>query len=139
MVMTKGYEPKVTTCLNAFEGVNPQLVFTLKQCARLLKYVPPPFDHEQEILQDIEKIIDLNERLVQKKTEFLHQSVRLMAEKLSDKELVSFKEMIIANSVQVDALAQLIIKKQLITKNDFCAKLKAVQIRYECKAKEKVV
>jgi hypothetical protein len=34
-----------------------------------------------------------------------------MVEKLDDKELVNFKEMLIANSIQVDALAQLLIEK----------------------------
>jgi len=32
-----------------------------------------------------------------------------MAEKLDPSELVSFKELLIANSIQVDALAQLLI------------------------------
>ena len=35
-----------------------------------------------------------------------------MAELLDDKELVSFKEMLMANSIQVDALAQLLIEKR---------------------------
>ncbi len=34
-----------------------------------------------------------------------------MAEKLNEKELVSFKEMLVANSIQVDAVAQLLIEK----------------------------
>ena len=34
-----------------------------------------------------------------------------MAERLDDKELVSFKEMLIANSIQIDAVAQLMIEK----------------------------
>lgn len=42
-----------------------------------------------------------------------------MAEKLEEKELVSFKEMIFANSIQVDALAQLLINKGLITEVAF--------------------
>jgi hypothetical protein len=50
-----------------------------------------------------------------------------MAEKLDDKELVSFKEMLIANSIQVDALAQLLIEKGLITEEEFYGKLKEVQ------------
>jgi len=47
-----------------------------------------------------------------------------MAEKLSAKELVSFKEMLIANSIQVDALAQLLIEKGIITRDEFFTKLK---------------
>ena len=56
-----------------------------------------------------------------------------MAEKLNDKELVSFKEMLIANSIQVDALAQLLIEKGIITEQEFFTKLKMVQMEYENK------
>jgi len=56
-----------------------------------------------------------------------------MAEKLDDKEMVSFKEMLMANSVQVDALAQLLIEKGIISKEEFFTKLKQVQAEYEGK------
>ena len=56
-----------------------------------------------------------------------------MAEKLNDKELVSFKEMLIANSIQVDALAQLLIEKEIISEQEFFTKLKMVQMEYERK------
>ena len=56
-----------------------------------------------------------------------------MAEKLNDKELVSFKEMLIANSIQVDALAQLLIEKEVFSEQEFFTKLKMVQIEYESK------
>jgi len=39
-----------------------------------------------------------------------------MAEKLDSKELVLFEELLTANSIQVDALAQLLIEKGIITK-----------------------
>ena len=53
-----------------------------------------------------------------------------MAYKLDPKELVSFKEMLMANSMQVDALAQLLIEKGIITEEEFYRKLKAVQADY---------
>ncbi len=56
-----------------------------------------------------------------------------MAEKLNDKELVTFKEMLMANSIQVDALAQLLIEKGLITEEEFYAMLKKVQGEYQSK------
>ena len=56
-----------------------------------------------------------------------------MAEKLNDKELVSFKEMLIANSIQVDALAQLLIEKGIFSEQEFFTKLKTVQMEYESK------
>jgi len=56
-----------------------------------------------------------------------------MAEKLTEKELVTFKELVMANSVQVDALAQLLIEKGIITEEDFFAKLKQVLMEYEAR------
>jgi hypothetical protein len=46
-----------------------------------------------------------------------------MAEKLDEKELVTFKEMLMANSIQVDAVAQLLIEKGLFTEEEFHTKL----------------
>jgi len=40
-----------------------------------------------------------------------------MVEKLSDKELVSFKELLMANCIQVDALAQLLIDPNMSPEN----------------------
>ena len=54
-----------------------------------------------------------------------------MAEILDDKDLVSFKEMLMANSIQVDALCQLLIKKGVITEQEFFTKLKEVQAEYQ--------
>ena len=55
-----------------------------------------------------------------------------MAEKLSD------KEMLIANSIQVDALAQLLIEKRVFSEEEFFTKLKSVQMEYESKKAIKV-
>jgi len=56
-----------------------------------------------------------------------------MAEQLDQKELVDYRELLIANSIQVDALAQLLIEKGFITEQEFFAKLKQVQSEYERK------
>jgi hypothetical protein len=56
-----------------------------------------------------------------------------MAEKLDPSELVSFKELLVANSIQVDALSQLLIDEGLISKEKFFAKLKEVQAQYQVK------
>jgi hypothetical protein len=56
-----------------------------------------------------------------------------MAEKLDPEELVDFKELLMANSIQVDALSQLLIEKRLITHDEFFAKLKQVQAEYQGK------
>ena len=56
-----------------------------------------------------------------------------MAEKLDDKELGTFKELLITNAIQVDALAKLLIEKGIITEEEFYAKLKQVQLEYQRK------
>ena len=57
-----------------------------------------------------------------------------MAEQLDPKELVSYKELIMANSIQVDAMAQLLIEKGFFTKDEFFGKLKQVQMEYQDQA-----
>jgi hypothetical protein len=54
-----------------------------------------------------------------------------MAQKLNDSELVSFKELLMANSIQVDALAQLLIEEGVITQEKFFTKLKQVRASYQ--------
>jgi hypothetical protein len=56
-----------------------------------------------------------------------------MAQKLKDTDLVSFKELLMANSIQADALAQLLIEKGIISREEFFRKLKEVQAEYESK------
>ena len=60
-----------------------------------------------------------------------------MTEKLDEKELVSFKEFLIAHSIQVDALSQLLIERGIITEQEFYTKLKQVQHDYESKRRSK--
>jgi hypothetical protein len=54
-----------------------------------------------------------------------------MAKALDPKDFVSFKEFVIANSIQVDALTQLLIEEGLINEQKFYAKLKEVQAQYK--------
>jgi len=56
-----------------------------------------------------------------------------MAQKLDNDELVRFKELIIANSIQNDAVVQLLIEEGLITEQQFFDKLKQVQAQYQSK------
>ena len=56
-----------------------------------------------------------------------------MAEQLDPKELVDFRELLIANSIQVDAMAMLLIEKGLFTKDEYFTKLKKVQMEYKSK------
>ena len=56
-----------------------------------------------------------------------------MGEILDDRELVSFKEMLMTNSIQVDALSKLLIEKGIISEQEFFTKLKMVQMEYESK------
>ena len=61
-----------------------------------------------------------------------------MAEKLDEKELVSFKEMLMANSIQADAVAQLLIEKGVFTEQEFRSKLSQVVHEYREKQKGKM-
>ena len=54
-----------------------------------------------------------------------------MARKLDDSELVNFKELLMANSIQVDAAIQLLIEKGFFTQDEFFTKLKQVQGQYQ--------
>jgi len=58
-----------------------------------------------------------------------------MAEKLDPKELVSFEEILVSNTIQVDAVTQLLIEKGFFTKEEFFEKLKRVQVEYQKKGK----
>jgi len=52
-------------------------------------------------------------------------------QKLDENGMVSFKELLMANSIQVDALAQLLIEEGIITQEKFFDKLKQVQAQYQ--------
>jgi len=60
-------------------------------------------------------------------------SRKTVAQNLDPEDLVTFKEMLLANSIQVDAICQLLIEKGIITEEEFCRKLKEVQGDYEDK------
>jgi hypothetical protein len=53
-----------------------------------------------------------------------------MAQKLNPSELVTFKELLMANSIQVDTAVQLLIEKGFFTENEFFTKMEKVQIEY---------
>ena len=56
-----------------------------------------------------------------------------MATKLDPFEIVSFKELLIANSIQIDTVVQLLIEKGFYSEQKFLNKLKLVQAQYEAK------
>jgi len=58
-----------------------------------------------------------------------------MAEKMDPNDIVSFKELLVSNSIQVDALVLLLIEKGFITEDEFFSKLKQVQMGYNTTTK----
>ena len=54
-----------------------------------------------------------------------------ITEKLDQEELVSFKELLISNSIQIDAVTQLMIEKGFFTKEEFFEMIKRVQMEYK--------
>lgn len=53
-----------------------------------------------------------------------------MAQEPDIKELASFKELLIANTIQIDTLCRLLIKRGIITEEELYSKLKEVQDEY---------
>jgi hypothetical protein len=56
-----------------------------------------------------------------------------MSEGLNEKEPVGFEEMLITNSIQVAALAQLLIEKGFFTEEEYFFKLRQVQGDHQIK------
>jgi hypothetical protein len=54
-----------------------------------------------------------------------------MAEQLDPNELVSFRELLISNTIQLDTVTRVLIKKGIITEEEVFAKLKQVQSEYQ--------
>ena len=54
-----------------------------------------------------------------------------MAELLDSKDVVEFKELVTANTIQIDTMYQLLIQKGYFTKAEFLEKMKEVQVDYQ--------
>ncbi len=54
-----------------------------------------------------------------------------MAEQLDPNELVSFRELLISNTIQLDTVTRLLIEKGIITEEEIFATLKQVQMEYK--------
>ena len=54
-----------------------------------------------------------------------------MLEQIDPKELVRFQELLMANSILVDSLTQLLMEKGIITNEEFIAKMKQIQSEYQ--------
>ena len=57
-----------------------------------------------------------------------------MTEKLDPNDLVSFRELLISNTIQLDVVTRVLIEKGIITDEEFSAKLKQVQAEYHSKS-----
>jgi hypothetical protein len=53
-----------------------------------------------------------------------------MAELLDSNDVVEFKELLMANTIQIDTMYQLLIQKGYFTEVEFLAKMKEVQADY---------
>ena len=56
-----------------------------------------------------------------------------MAQKLDPSETVTFKDFLVTNAIQIDALCQVLIEKGLITEDEFFTKLQYVQAEYRAR------
>jgi hypothetical protein len=53
-----------------------------------------------------------------------------MAEQLDPKELVRLQELLMANSIMLESLTQLLMEKGVFTNEEFFSKLKQIQAEY---------
>jgi len=60
-----------------------------------------------------------------------------MAHELDSKELVDFREMVMANTIQMDTMYQLLIQKGYFIEAEFLAKMKEVQADYNRAGKQR--
>jgi hypothetical protein len=56
-----------------------------------------------------------------------------MAEKFDPEERVRFQEVLLANSIMIETLTQLLMEKGMISNEEFFAKLKKVKTDYQRK------
>jgi hypothetical protein len=61
----------------------------------------------------------------------------MMAELLDSKDVVEFKELLMANTIQIDAMYQLLIQKGYFTEAEFLEKMKEVSADYSNAGKQR--
>lgn len=54
-----------------------------------------------------------------------------MAQLLDSKDVVEFKELLLANTIQIDTMYQLLIQKEYFTEAEFLENMKQVQMDYQ--------
>ena len=54
-----------------------------------------------------------------------------MEHKLTDQEVINLREILVAHSIKVDALVQLMIEKGVFTKEEFSTKIRDLQVEYQ--------
>ncbi len=59
-----------------------------------------------------------------------------MPEKLDPKELVSFKELLMADMMEVQTIAQLLVEKGIFSWEEYSIKLKLVQAEFNLKSSQ---
>ena len=59
-----------------------------------------------------------------------------MAQALDPSDIVTYRELIITNSIQLDTITQLLIEKGIISYDEFADKLKHVQAEYMARKRQ---
>jgi hypothetical protein len=54
-----------------------------------------------------------------------------MAEKLDPEQIVDFKEFLIANMIKIQVMFQLLMKKGIISEQEYFSELKLAQMEYQ--------
>lgn len=53
-----------------------------------------------------------------------------MADTLSDQE-IDFKELVISSTIEIHAISQLLVEKEIITQHEYAEKLKQVYLEFQ--------
>jgi len=61
----------------------------------------------------------------------LNGKTGVLAHKFDSKELIDFNELLMANTIQINTMYQLLIQKGYFTEAEFLSKMKAVQIDFQ--------
>lgn len=62
-----------------------------------------------------------------------------MTKKIAVKEMVTIREMLLTNTIQIDALIQLLIEKGIITSEEYITKVKKVQGDFQRRARQEAL
>lgn len=137
MSMEKALDQKTFDYIATLEKTGEELLGTLNACVKFLTELKSSAKNPskwQKMLDVFQETINVAERTVEEKSSL---GGRTMAEKLDAKERTNFEELLMASAIQLDAVTRLLIKKGLITEEEFFNQLEKTQYESQRKRPER--